>query len=70
MTSARKVRAAVIGLVSLAAAEEQMLLAAASPADATRQGALARAVALNPDLHANAARDPDLRQLRDGGRPG
>jgi tetratricopeptide (TPR) repeat protein len=32
------------------------------------EGALAAAVALNPDLHANAARDGDLAALRDSGR--
>jgi hypothetical protein len=41
VTSVRSVRAAVIGLVSFAAAEEQMLLAAVSPADA-KQGSAAR----------------------------
>jgi hypothetical protein len=32
------------------------------------QIALTAAVALNADLHANAARDRDLAALRDGGR--
>jgi hypothetical protein len=47
-------RRAVTGLLSFAAAEEQALLAA-------------DAIEANPDLRANARRDPDLEVLREAG---
>ena len=62
MTGARKLRAAVIGLVSLAAAEEQMLLAAASPADATR-GSAARWAAAPLVAHNTEFRQQQVRRL-------
>jgi hypothetical protein len=65
-------RRAVTGLLSFAAAEEQALLAAdgsgpgsggGSPDQAAQTPA--EAIEANPDLRANACRDPDLRVLRE-----
>ena len=46
------------------------LACAQARSDRTHEAAqtLAEAIALNPDVRANAARDPDLEPLRDGGR--
>jgi tetratricopeptide (TPR) repeat protein len=62
MTGAGAVRAAVIGLVSFAAAEEQMLLAAAGPADAA--GSPQRWAAAPVVAHITEFKRQQVRRLR------
>jgi hypothetical protein len=67
MTGTAALRRAVTGLLSFAAAEEQALLAAgAFGPDRGDQAArtLAEAIGANPELRANARRDPDLEIVR------
>ena len=60
-----RLRRAVTGLLSFAAAEETELLAAAALRPDYDRGSPAEAIEANPDLRANASRDRDLRVLRE-----